>query len=77
MDDRPGHDRRYAIDASKAKATLGWAPRYDFEAGLARTIRWYLESEDWRASVQSGGDLRSRRGLGGEPMNEGAGGRKS
>jgi dTDP-glucose 4,6-dehydratase len=76
VDDRPGHDRRYAIDASKAKAALDWAPDYDFEAGLARTIRWYLESEDWRASVQSGDDLRSRRGLGGDPTSEGDGSRK-
>lgn len=41
--DRPGHDRRYAIDASKIKATLGWAPRESFATGLEKTVRWYLE----------------------------------
>ncbi len=46
--DRPGHDVRYAIDSSKLRAELGWAPRYtDFRAGLAATIQWYREHEDW------------------------------
>jgi dTDP-glucose 4,6-dehydratase len=75
VDDRPGHDRRYAIDASKAKAALGWAPAYDFETGLARTLRWYLENEEWRAAVQSGGDLRARRGLGSDAQTPSAAGR--
>ena len=51
---RPGHDRRYAIDARKAKRELGWAPRESFESGLARTVRWYLEHADWVAQVKSG-----------------------
>ena len=45
--DRPGHDRRYAIDPSKAEAELGWTPRESFESGLARTVDWYLGREDW------------------------------
>ncbi len=51
--DRPGHDRRYAIDASKIRRELGWAPRETFESGLARTVRWYLENEAWLAAVTS------------------------
>ena len=46
--DRAGHDRRYAIESGKLRAELGWSPRYqDFEAGLADTINWYQEHEDW------------------------------
>ena len=45
--DRPGHDRRYAIDAGKLTRELGWRPRLDFETGLAATVRWYLAHEDW------------------------------
>ena len=52
VDDRPGHDWRYAIDASKIKDTLGWAPRVDFEEGLRRTVRWYAEHRGWAQSVQ-------------------------
>src|SRR5215467_10256325 len=51
--DRPGHDRRYAIDASKIKRELGWKPQESFESGLARTVRWYLDNEAWLASVTS------------------------
>jgi dTDP-glucose 4,6-dehydratase len=50
--DRPGHDFRYAIDASKAKQTLAWQPRESFESGLERTIRWYLENRSWWESVR-------------------------
>ncbi len=52
--DRPGHDRRYAIDASKVRRELGWAPRETFESGLAKTVRWYLERGEWVAQVKSG-----------------------
>jgi len=52
--DRPGHDRRYAIDASKLKRELGWEPAYTFERGIAETIDWYLENQGWVAEVVSG-----------------------
>ena len=52
--DRPGHDLRYAIDASKAKRELGWEPTMDFEAGLKETVEWYLENSKWLDSVTSG-----------------------
>jgi dTDP-glucose 4,6-dehydratase len=52
--DRPGHDRRYAIDARKIRGELGWSPRETFESGLAKTVRWYLEHADWVAQVKSG-----------------------
>jgi len=62
--DRPGHDRRYAIDAAKIRKELGWRPRHDFESGLLATVRWYLEHRDWCASVQAGKYQRERLGLG-------------
>ncbi|MBX7194587.1 MAG: dTDP-glucose 4,6-dehydratase [Sandaracinaceae bacterium] len=52
--DRPGHDLRYAIDASKIERELGWAPAETFETGMDKTVRWYLENQAWVASVQSG-----------------------
>ena len=52
--DRPGHDRRYAIDASKLNTELGWSPSVTFEEGLAQTIDWYLGHEDWLKQVTSG-----------------------
>ncbi len=52
--DRPGHDRRYAIDASKIKRELGWEPSYTFDRGLEETIDWYLANQEWVAEVTSG-----------------------
>ncbi|MCK6533838.1 MAG: dTDP-glucose 4,6-dehydratase [Polyangiaceae bacterium] len=52
--DRPGHDRRYAMDARRARAELGFSPRYRFELGLARTIQWYVEHEAWSRRVRDG-----------------------
>ena len=53
--DRPGHDRRYAIDARKIERDLGWKPRESFESGLRKTVQWYLHNEDWVRDVTSGG----------------------
>jgi len=52
--DRPGHDRRYAIDPSKASAELGWSPRHSFEQGLEETVQWYADHPHWWQSVKSG-----------------------
>jgi len=52
--DRPGHDRRYAIDARKLEAELGWKPAETFETGIRKTVQWYLDNPDWVAHVQSG-----------------------
>jgi dTDP-glucose 4,6-dehydratase len=52
--DRPGHDRRYAIDARKLEREFGWRPAETFETGLAKTVRWYLDNEDWVRDVMSG-----------------------
>lgn len=61
VEDRPGHDRRYAIDADKLGRELGWRPRETFESGLARTVDWYLANERWVRNVQSGADRESSR----------------
>jgi dTDP-glucose 4,6-dehydratase len=63
VDDRPGHDLRYAIDASKIRDQLGWLPSEDFETGLGKTVSWYLENESWVNNVQSGSYRRQRLGL--------------
>ncbi|GIQ65160.1 dTDP-glucose 4,6-dehydratase [Paenibacillus cisolokensis] len=52
--DRPGHDRRYAIDASKIRKELGWTPQYDYESGIRATIRWYRDHTEWMERVISG-----------------------
>ena len=52
--DRPGHDRRYAIDFSKIEREIGWKPRYNLDEGLRRTVRWYTEQENWWRRIKSG-----------------------
>ncbi len=61
--DRPGHDMRYAIDASKIKNELGWVPEETFESGLEKTLIWYLENESWWKAVQDGSYQRERLGI--------------
>ena len=53
VQDRAGHDRRYAIDADKIRGELGWEPKHDFESGIVETVRWYLENGDWCKAVQA------------------------
>ncbi|MGL4711690.1 MAG: dTDP-glucose 4,6-dehydratase [Shewanella sp.] len=60
--DRPGHDRRYAIDASKMSAELNWQPQETFETGLRKTIEWYLANQEWCQHVQDGSYQRERLG---------------
>ena len=60
--DRPGHDRRYAIDPSKIERDLGWRPEHDLETGLAKTIRWYLANRSWRQTILSGDTMRGASG---------------
>ena len=62
--DRPGHDRRYAIDASKLKRELGWKPMVGFEEGMARTVNWYLDNESWVGRVLDGSYRMERMGQG-------------
>jgi dTDP-glucose 4,6-dehydratase len=52
--DRPGHDRRYAIDASKVKRELGWSPKETFDSGIRKTVQWYLDNPVWIEGVVSG-----------------------
>jgi dTDP-glucose 4,6-dehydratase len=61
--ERPGHDRRYAIDASKIRRELGWRPRHDFDSALRQTVQWYLDNSRWVERVTSGSYQRERMGL--------------
>jgi dTDP-glucose 4,6-dehydratase len=61
--DRPGHDRRYAIDASKSRRELGWRPEVSLAAGLRRTVEWYLANSQWIDHVTSSVFQRQRLGL--------------
>ena len=61
--DRPGHDKRYAIDASRIRDELAWQPRETFETGLRKTIRWYLDNPQWTHNILSGGYRTDRLGL--------------
>lgn len=63
--DRPGHDHRYAIDATKARTELGWRPAQTFETGLRRTVEWYLSNDAWITDVTSGAYRGERLGTGG------------
>jgi dTDP-glucose 4,6-dehydratase len=62
--DRPGHDRRYAIDASKLERTLGWRAEECFETGIAKTVRWYIDNEPWWRAILARGYAGDRLGLG-------------
>jgi dTDP-glucose 4,6-dehydratase len=62
--DRPGHDRRYALDSTKIAGELGWLPEIPFEEGLARTVDWYLANGAWSAAIRAGGYRAERLGLG-------------
>jgi len=62
--DRPGHDRRYAINCSKITEALGWRPRESFESGLRKTVEWYLQNRDWCEEIASGKYQRERLGAG-------------
>jgi dTDP-glucose 4,6-dehydratase len=63
VQDRPGHDLRYAIDATKISGELGWRPQRSFEAGLRETVRWYLDNREWWQRVRSGAYRGERLGL--------------
>jgi dTDP-glucose 4,6-dehydratase len=54
VNDRPGHDKRYSVDAGKIKNELGWRPHYDFERGIKETLAWYLGNPDWISNIESG-----------------------
>lgn len=63
VQDRPGHDRRYAIDASKIEHELSWKPQETFESGIRKTVHWYLDNLDWCSRVQAGSYQRERLGV--------------
>jgi dTDP-glucose 4,6-dehydratase len=61
--DRPGHDRRYAIDFRKLNQELGWSPQENIESGLRKTVQWYLDNPDWCKTVTAQNYERERLGL--------------
>jgi len=65
VEDRPGHDHRYAIDSTRITTELGWRPRHSFESALAETVRWYTENRDWWEPLLERGYAGQRLGLGG------------
>jgi dTDP-glucose 4,6-dehydratase len=73
VQDRPGHDQRYSIDAGKITRELGWNPSETFESGLESTVRWYLENGDWWRPILAGNYSGERLGLKGSAKEPGAG----
>ncbi|MNF99023.1 dTDP-glucose 4,6-dehydratase 2 [compost metagenome] len=63
VQDRPGHDKRYAIDAGKIQRELGWTPQESFESGIRKTVQWFLSNRDWWQRVQDGSYQRERLGV--------------
>jgi dTDP-glucose 4,6-dehydratase len=63
VQDRPGHDLRYGIDATKIQTELGWQPLQDYQSGFKKTVRWYLENQSWWNDILSGDYLLQRQGL--------------
>ena len=61
--DRPGHDARYAIDATRIKDELGWTPQETFETGIEKTVQWYLDNESWWRAIVDERQADQRRGL--------------
>jgi dTDP-glucose 4,6-dehydratase len=61
--DRPGHDMRYAIDATKIDKNLNWTPKETFETGIRKTVKWYIENEIWWKRIQSGSYHGERLGV--------------
>ncbi len=70
--DRPGHDRRYAIDATRIREELGWQPRFDFDSGIRATVQWYLDNGAWCDAVQGDEDAQRRLGLSSTVADSGA-----
>ena len=64
INDRPGHDKRYAVDSTKLKNTLKWKPRESFQSGIKKTIEWYLNNHNWADNIQNGSYKLSRLGEG-------------
>jgi dTDP-glucose 4,6-dehydratase len=69
--DRPGHDRRYAIDPTKIETELGWRPTETFGSGLAKTVRWYCQNRTWWQDILDGGYRTNRIGLNAKPFDPG------
>ena len=61
VSDRPGHDKRYAVDANKIQEDLNWLPDETFESGIEKTVKWYLENKEWCQNIK---DKRQRHGIG-------------
>ncbi|MDO6678415.1 MULTISPECIES: dTDP-glucose 4,6-dehydratase [unclassified Shewanella] len=70
VDDRPGHDSRYAINASKIQSQLGWQPEHDFHLGLAATVKWYIDNPSWWQQILTGDYRLNRLGLANGNINE-------